>query len=136
VKGSPVIAEAPGAGIQYEWLNRISIYTGLPDVIGWEWHQMQQRVIFSNIVRQRGAEEDNFFTTPDMKVTMDYIHKYNVKYIIIGQLEWAKYVNDNWAAETPGCPTCLDKFKQFDGVYWHAVYKDQDGKTVIYEVNP
>ncbi len=50
VKGSPVIAEAAPAGIQYAWLGRFSIYTGLPDVVGWEWHQIQQRLLFSDTV--------------------------------------------------------------------------------------
>ncbi len=137
VKGSPVIAEAPSAGIQYEWLNRFSIYTGLPDVIGWEWHQMQQRVIFTNTVRQRGAEVDNFYMTPDIQATLDFIHKYNVRYIIVGELEHAKYetaVNFNPGASE--CPACLAKFALNDGKYWHSVYRDKDGQTVIYEVNP
>ena len=60
VKGSPVIAHALSAGIQYEWFNRFSIYTGLPDVVGWEWHQEQQRVMFTDTVRARGVEEDAF----------------------------------------------------------------------------
>jgi uncharacterized membrane protein len=135
VKGSPVIAEAPGAGIQYEWFNRFSIYTGLPDVVGWEWHQMQQRVLFTNTVRQRGAEEDNFYSTPDVQATLAFIHKYNVRYLIVGQLEWARYVNPDWVQGAPGCPDCLGKFQQYDGKYWHAVYRDEAGKTVIYEVN-
>jgi uncharacterized membrane protein len=137
VKGSPVIAEAPSAGIQYEWLNRFSIYTGLPDVIGWEWHQMQQRVIFTNTVRERGAEVDNFYMTPDIQATLDFIHKYNVRYIIVGELEHAKYVTAvNFNPGASECPDCLAKFAQYDGKYWHSVYRDQDGRTVIYELNP
>ena len=140
VKGSPVIAETPGAGIQYEWFNRFSIYTGLPDVVGWQWHEQQQRVLFSGTVIARGAEEDNFYTTPDIQATLDFIHKYNVRYIIVGELEYAKYVTPGWSTDaqgdpTPGCPDCLQKFQQYDGKYWHAVYRDKDGKTVIYEVN-
>ncbi|HVM71756.1 MAG TPA: DUF2298 domain-containing protein, partial [Anaerolineales bacterium] len=92
VKGSPVIVEAPSAGIQYEWLNRFSIYTGLPDVVGWEWHQEQQRLMFTNTVRARGVEEDNFYTTTDLQATLNFIHKYNVRYIVVGQLERAKYM--------------------------------------------
>ena len=45
VQGSPVIVEAAPAGVQYAWMGRISIYTGLPDVVGWEWHEEQQRVL-------------------------------------------------------------------------------------------
>ena len=135
VKGSPVIAEAPGAGIQYEWFNRFSIYTGLPDVVGWEWHQMQQRLIFSDTVRARGVEEDNFYVTTDLQATLDFIHKYNVRYIIVGQLERAKYMPGGFSNLVPaGAPDSLAKFELYNGKYWHSVYRD--GSTVIYEVNP
>ena len=43
VAGSPVILETPNNGRQYHWYTRFSIYTGLPGVMGWEWHQSQQR---------------------------------------------------------------------------------------------
>ncbi len=134
VKGSPVIAEAPSAGIQYEWLNRFSIYTGLPDVVGWEWHQEQQRLIFTGAVRARGVEEDNFYATPNIQFALDFIHKYNVRYIIVGQLERAKYMPGGFSGLVPDrAPDSLAKFEQYNGKYWHAVYRD--GNTVIYEVN-
>ncbi len=135
VKGSPVIAEAPSAGIQYEWFNRFSIYTGLPDVVGWEWHQEQQRVMFTDTVRARGVEEDAFYTTTDIQASLNFIHKYNVRYIIVGQLERAKYKPGGTFNLTPaGGPDGLAKFELYNGKYWHAVYRD--GTTVIYEVNP
>ncbi len=134
VQGSPVIAEAPSAGIQYEWLNRFSIYTGLPDVVGWEWHQEQQRLMFTDTVRERGVEEDDFYVTPDIQATLDFIHKYNVRYIIVGQLERAKYMPGGFSKLVPlGAPDSLAKFELYNGKYWHSVYRD--GSTVIYEVN-
>jgi uncharacterized membrane protein len=135
VKGSPVIAEAPSAGIQYEWLNRFSIYTGLPDVIGWEWHQEQQRLMFTTTVRERGVEEDSFYVTTDLPAALDFIHKYNVRYIIVGQLERAKYMPGGFSNLVPaGEVDGLAKFETYNGKYWHSVYRD--GSTVIYEVNP
>ena len=135
VKGSPVIAEAPSAGIQYEWLNRFSIYTGLPDVIGWEWHQIQQRLMFSETVKARGLEEDAFYISTDLQASLDFIHKYNVRYIIVGQLERAKYLPGGPFGIVPAdSPDGLAKFELYDGKYWHSVYRD--GSTVIYEVNP
>jgi YYY domain-containing protein len=135
VEGSPVIVEAPSAGIQYEWLNRFSIYTGLPDVVGWEWHQEQQRLMFTETVRARGMEEDNFYATTDLPATLDFIHKYNVRYIIVGQLERAKYMPGGFSNLVPedGVDGLL-KFEAFNGKYWYSVYRD--GSTVIYEVNP
>jgi YYY domain-containing protein len=121
VQGSPVIAEAAPAGIQYTWLGRFSIYTGLPDVVGWEWHQMQQRLMFSDMVKARGLEEDLFYATTDANAARDFLRKYNVRYIIVGQLERAKYAGDG-----------LNKFEAYNGSLWKAVYHDE--QTVIYEV--
>jgi YYY domain-containing protein len=135
VKGSPVIVEAAPAGVQYAWLGRYSIYTGLTDVIGWEWHQEQQRVLLTADIQNRGrVEVDGFYSTTDVQAALAFLHKYNVSYIILGQLERAKY--------TPGAPggpvlvgaaDGIAKFDVFNGIYWHAVY--QEGQTVIYEVN-
>ena len=123
VKGSPVIAEAAPAGVQYTWLGRFSIYTGLPDVVGWEWHQIQQRLMFTDTVRARGVEEDVFYTTTDSALARDFLRKYNVRYVIVGQLERAKYAGDG-----------LKKFEAYNKILWNEVYRD--GQTVIYQVNP
>jgi len=136
VKGSPVIAEAASSGVQYQWHSRFSIYTGLPDVVGWEWHEEQQRVLFSGDVQNRGrVEVDGFYTTTDAQAALTFLHKYNVRYIIVGQLERAKYAPETPGGPVPGGePNGLVKFETYNGVLWHEVYRD--GKTVIYEVNP
>ena len=133
VQGSPVIVEAASAGVQYQWHQRFSIYTGLPDVVGWEWHQVQQRVLNSSTVIARGKEVDAFYATTDLTSARDFLRKYNVRYIIVGQLEHAKYAPS--APNGPvleGAPDGLLKFEQFEGIYWYEVY--HDGQTVIYEV--
>jgi uncharacterized membrane protein len=133
VQGSPVIAEAPSAGIQYTWLNRFSVYTGLPDVVGWEWHQVQQRVLDSSTVIARGKEVDAFYATTDIVAARDFLSKYNVRYIIVGQLERAKYAPGAPNGPVPeGAPDGLLKFDQYNGTLWNEVYRDE--QTVIYEV--
>lgn len=133
VQGSPVIVEAAPAGVQYTWLGRYSVYTGLPAVIGWQWHEQQQRVYFQGQVIQRGVEVDAFYTTTDIEAARAFLDKYNVRYIVVGQLERGKY-----APGAPGGPVPADgpdglaKFEQYDGVYWRAVFRV--GETVIYEV--
>ena len=133
VQGSPVIVEAASAGVQYHWHQRFSIYTGLPDVIGWEWHQIQQRVLDASTVMSRGKEVDAFYATIDFAAARDFLRKYNVRYIIVGQLERAKYAPG--APNGPvvaGAPDGLLKFDQYNRLFWNEIYRD--GQTVIYEV--
>jgi len=133
VQGSPVIIEAAAAGVQYTWLSRYSIYTGLPAVVGWQWHQQQQRVLFSGDVIERGREVDAFYATTDTTTARDFLHKYNVRYIIIGRLERAKYAPGAPNGPVPaGTPDGLLKFEANNNIFWHEVYRD--GQTVIYEV--
>ena len=62
VSGSPVILE--GNAPLYHWGSRVSIYTGLPTVIGWDWHQKQQRsIIDSSIIDRRIESVTNLYNT-------------------------------------------------------------------------
>ena len=122
VSGSPVIVEANT--VEYQWGNRFTIYTGLPGVVGWSWHERQQRALLpSEIVTNRIADIATFYTTSDPQTAEKFLEQYNVKYIIVGQLERIEY---------PG--SGLEKFAQLDGKLWQKVY-DQAG-TQIYEVLP
>ena len=121
VKGSPVIVEANLRAL-YRWGSRFSIYTGLPGVVGWEWHQQQQRAVLpGSWVSDRIADVDQFYTTTDLQTAESFLRKYNVSYIILGQQERGHYPG-------PG----LDKFEAVNGVLWEEVYRD--GDTVIYKV--
>jgi YYY domain-containing protein len=121
VKGSPVIVEANCP--EYRWCTRFTIYTGLPGVVGWNWHQRQQRVLMAvDAVTSRVAEIGNFYNTTEIDFARAFLKKYNVKYIIVGQLEHIMY------------PGGAAKFEIYDGKYWRSIYRDAD--TVIYEVIP
>jgi YYY domain-containing protein len=126
VQGSPVIVEANCT--EYRWCTRFTIYTGLPGVVGWNWHQRQQRGIFAPQVQERVNEVGMFYNTTDIQIAIDFLKKYDVRYIIVGQLERNIY------PVLPDLPDGLAKFKEYDGVYWQAVY--QDANTTIYEVMP
>jgi uncharacterized membrane protein len=120
VSGSPVIVE--GNTVEYRWGNRYTIYTGLPGVLGWNWHQRQQRgYLSSNEVYHRIEEITMFYSTISINNALDFLNTYNVKYIVLGQLERAYYPGDG-----------LNKFEKYDGVYWKEVFR-QD-QTIIYEV--
>ena len=120
VQGSPVIIE--GNCVEYRWCTRFTIYTGLPGVLGWNWHQRQQRgFVEPMLVENRLAEITNFYTTINPLEAVAFLKKYNVRYIVVGQVESIYYPAEG-----------LLKFEQFDGTYWTEVFRD--GQTVIYEV--
>jgi uncharacterized membrane protein len=121
VQGSPVIVEANCT--EYHYCTRFTIYTGLPGVLGWNWHQRQQRGLMANWVEDRVDQIDNFYNSLDIDAARTFLKTYDVKYIIVGQLERAEYT-----------PEGIAKFEIFEGKYWREVYRN--GSTVIYEVLP
>ncbi len=121
IQGSPVIVEANTP--EYRWGSRYTINTGLPGVVGWNWHQRQQRGEMAPQVEQRVAEVMSFYQGIDRLPVEEFLHKYQVRYIVVGQLERAAY---------PGAG--LAKFDNWNGDLWREIYRQ--GSTVIYEVLP
>ncbi|MEN4010927.1 MAG: DUF2298 domain-containing protein [Bellilinea sp.] len=123
VHGSPVIVEANTP--LYRWGSRFSIYTGLPTIIGWDWHQRQQRAAVQNdlTIQDRINDVADLYNTQSLALARRILDRYEVKYIIVGQLEQAYY-------EASG----LSKFPAFEGQAWKEVYRDMD--TAIYKVIP
>ena len=98
VEGSPVIVE--GITPLYRWGNRISVYTGLPAVIGWDHHQKQQRGDYvgrNSGVDQRRREVNAFFNTPDTAAAKAFLDRYSVRYIYVGQMERVYYLEGGLA---------------------------------------
>lgn len=120
VKGSPVILE--GQALEYSWGNRYTIYTGLPGVVGWNYHQRQQRAIWANnAVWDRVDSVNAFYQSTDKTFVKNYLEQHDIQYIVLGQLERIRYYGDG-----------LLKFEALDGQLWDAVYCE--GDTVIYKV--
>jgi YYY domain-containing protein len=88
-QGSPVVLEAHGE--QYHWNARIASYTGLPTVLGWPWHQTQQRTPYSKGVFKRAAHITEMYNTIDQDRAEELMRGYQVKYIVLGELERIYY---------------------------------------------
>ena len=121
VAGSPVILEA-AAPVSYQWFNRVSIYTGLPDVLGWADHVGEQR--YSDQPLNRVTDIGIMYTTPDAVQAIVLLRFYHVRYIYVGELERQAYAQQSTAG--------LDKFDHMVGDTLRMVYRS-DGVT-IYEV--
>ena len=89
VEGSPVVLEAHLE--QYRWGARIANYTGLPTVLGWPWHQIQQRTAYSSTIQERARDVREMYETIDVERTLELLRQYRVKYVVIGDLERITY---------------------------------------------
>src|SRR5207302_7562052 len=120
VQGSPVIAE--GQTPLYRWGSRISIYTGLPTIIGWDWHQTQQRWGFRNQIEDRSRDVHDLFSDPSKDRALELLRRYDVSYVYVGELERAYYPASG-----------LAKFDQMVGNELELVYS-QDGVKIYHVV--
>lgn len=120
VRGMPVILEANTP--IYRWGSRISIYTGLPTVIGWDWHQKQQRSILpGDLVDRRVADVRALYTTGDREQIVRLLDRYAIRYIYAGPLEQVYYGANLW-----------QRLDRREGDLWRQVYQNEQVK--IYEV--
>ena len=91
VEGSPVILEGLGRR-EYLWANRVSVHTGLPTVVGWRWHQVQQRAgVGGEMVTWRRSDVDLCYATTSVEEAMEIIDRYGVRYVYVGAYERAYY---------------------------------------------
>jgi len=117
VVGTPVVLE--GRSPVYRWGSRISIYTGLPTILGWDVHQGQQRAGYTSAIQQRMADVERAYATINPQEALDILRKYEVRYVVIGGLEHKYY---------PAAG--LNKFSSMPGL---QLAYDADG-VQIYEV--
>jgi YYY domain-containing protein len=82
-----VVAEAVGGS--YSQYGRISIYTGLPTVLGWPGHESQWRD--SGLQFPREQDIKTLYTTNDWATAQEIIAHYNIRYIVVGNLERTTY---------------------------------------------
>lgn len=103
ITGTPVIIEAPGRC--YTTDSRVSAFTGLPTVIGWEGHEVMWRGSYED-VRVRAEDVDKIYSTGNINTAIGLLNKYNVSYVYIGAAERARYGKG------------LDKFEDEDCFEW------------------
>jgi uncharacterized membrane protein len=111
IPGSPVVLEA-NTGL-YKWGSRVSIYTGLPTVAGWDWHQRQQRGDYAWMVEERVRDVQQMYESPDVNALLPLLRKHHVQYVYVGPLERVYYSEAG-----------LRKFRDLVGSVLDLVYVD------------
>jgi uncharacterized membrane protein len=96
VSGTPTIVEAHTP--EYRWGSRFSVYTGLPTVVGWSWHLRQHNAVLpASVVENRIAAVTDFYNTPSLQEAREFLERYQVDYIVVGDLERARYSGEGLA---------------------------------------
>ena len=125
VVGTPVIVEAHLPS--YQWAGRVATFTGLPTLLGWEWHQIQQRGVVGAepAIRYRQQAVDTIYRSPEVASTLQLLKQYGVEYVYVGGVERQTYP-----------PEGLAKFESLTAAgNLERVF--QQGNTAIYRlVNP
>ena len=98
VEGLPVIAEAGLPHVQndtpyYRIQSRAAMYAGLPMIVGWPWHQRQQRGIgiAEPEIDRRQADVRNLYSSGSPTIIQRILDEYDVGYVLVGQTERAYY---------------------------------------------
>lgn len=128
IQGSPVVLEA-WANL-YRWGSRVSVYTGLPTVIGWDWHQNQQRPGYADLINKRRADVDAMFSADtSFQNIRPLLDKYHVQYIYIGPLERIYYGEDGVQKfEDAASEGLLERVYDQNGV---TIYRYQTDATAV-----
>ncbi len=90
VHGEAVILEAVGGS--YTEFARVSAHTGVPTVLGWDFHEMQWRGTSEHSGRKHDVER--LYTTRSWPEAADLLEAYDVRYVYIGRLERQAYGAD------------------------------------------
>ena len=91
VRGSPVVAEVNTTRHLYGWGSRYAMFTGNPDIVGWDYHQRQQRPGDDEVVRSRVADVQRAYGTTDPTAAYRIFRRYGVSYVVVGPLERAYF---------------------------------------------
>jgi YYY domain-containing protein len=118
-----VIAEAVGGSYSTAHA-RMATYSGKPDVLGWDFHEIQWRGDASLVMPRKEAVATLYCTT-NWNSAQDILDQYHIRYVVVGEVEFSTY-----EAGADYCPGGIypEKFQQ------HLVPVFQNERLVIYEV--
>ncbi|MFB0533761.1 MAG: DUF2298 domain-containing protein [Anaerolineae bacterium] len=112
VEGAPVILEATGGS--YTHYARVSSQTGLPTLLGWDFHEVQWRGTGEE-GNKRKPDIETIYGSLDAQAALTLMDKYDIKYVYVGSLEQSSYP-----------AAALDKFDYIMDVVY------QQGEVTIY----
>jgi uncharacterized membrane protein len=135
-QGNPVVLEASIGPYRGDGA-RISAATGLPDVLGWDRHERQQRL--SAEVDERMLLVRQIYQETNLNTKVALLRRFGVRYIVVGDVE------RHWRLDPPvagasqpdevyASAAGINAFAQLESTVLRRVF-DRDG-TIIWEVLP
>ena len=112
--GSPIVAELNTAPTLYGWEGRYSVFTGNPTIVGWDYHERQQRPPMSARVQQRVLDVQQAYGTDDPAVAYRIFAYYGASYAVVGPLERAYF------------PGGTAKWARGEGRFWTKIYENPE----------
>jgi YYY domain-containing protein len=88
VEGAPVILEATGGS--YSYYGRVSSQTGLPTLLGWDFHEVQWRGTGEE-GNKRKPDIETIYGSLDPQAALTLMDKYDIRYVYVGSLERSHY---------------------------------------------
>mgnify|MGYP001264911113 CR=1 FL=1 len=91
IAGTPIVLEAHAEA--YRWSGRFAVYTGLPTLLGWPWHMIQQRSVAETgvVINNRQVLIRDLYSSLPLDETLHTMQRYGVEYVVVGALEAALY---------------------------------------------
>jgi uncharacterized membrane protein len=87
-----VVLEAPGGSYSPEGAERISMSTGNPTLLGWDFHEKQWRgTAYDKLVAGRSEAIDQIYRTAKSEELRKLLDQWGINYVYIGGLERQKY---------------------------------------------
>lgn len=131
ISGSPVIAEA-AFGTYRCFGSRYSMTTGLPAVIGWTYHESQQRDDTDLVLRE--SEMRSFYTNGEATAAdkRAFLDQYDVEYVVVGQMERQYPSIDGGNCIDTGNEEAIATIESMEGTDLEIVFQNES--TTIYRV--
>ena len=127
VQGSPIVLEATTPSeYRYQWNGRVSVNTGLPSVVGWQWHQEQQRWGYRWAVGRRIQDVNTIYSTSDPSGALTLLRGYGVEYVYVGQVERLYYPGAGLSKFDGALKDHLERVFLSEQV---AIYRVRDGSA-------
>ncbi|HEV3311686.1 MAG TPA: DUF2298 domain-containing protein [Chloroflexota bacterium] len=127
ITGRPTLLEATGG--DFSLFGRVSTYTGLPSLLGWQGHETQWRGS-DPLLAARHALIDRIYSTNDISLARNLLFQSGVRLVYVGPCERQVYANGlplcGGASPVASARNALRKFARFMTVVY-----DRDGVEIF-----